>query len=189
MGEWKAIRMTQARQVVEMMDGEEQSLAVADVDVRTYYDGLKATAPDDALDFIAHALPRQEAVAWAAHLLDRESRHRVLSARDRQALDCALRWVGEPDDPNRRAAHDAAQRAGERSPERLLGLAVYLSGGSLSGPDLPPVLPAPEACGRMAASAIKMAGYRSGDADTVIGDALSLAERIAQRGISAIDTE
>lgn len=187
MSDWTTIKLTQARQVAALM-GDAAELPADDTPVRAHYQALRdANAGGrEALAFLGHALPRMEAIAWAARLLDDDSRGRALARPDRQALDHVLRWLGEPDDSHRRAAHEAAEQAGERSPERMLAMAVFLSGGSLSLPDLPPVLPPPEAAVRMATGAVTMAAYRSGAPEAYFDRALLLAEAVAEQGLRAI---
>ena len=186
MGDWTVIRLTQARQVAELMELSDDEMPDEALGVREYYDQARQRSPGDALDVIGHALPRFEAVSWAAAVLDRESRQRPLKPRDRQALDSALRWVGEPDDANRRAAYAAAQQANEDSPERLLGYAVFLSGGSLSEPDLPPVLPQAATCCQLAVAAVRLAGYRNDDPVPLYEWALEKAESVAEKGAAAL---
>lgn len=185
MDHWAVVRLTQARQVAELMELPEGEMPDEALGVREYYEQTRRTSPADALDVIGHALPRFEAVCWAAAVLDRESRKRELPVRDRQALDSALRWVGEPDETHRRAAYAAAEQASEDCPERLLGFAVFLSGGSLSEPELPPVLPQPGTCCRLAVAAVRLAGYR-GDADQLFEWALDQAESVAEAGVAAL---
>ena len=186
MDHWTVIRLTQARQVAELMEVPDGEMPGETLGVREYYDQMRRKSAGDALDVIGHALPRFEAVCWAAAVLDRESRLRELPPRDRQALDSALRWVGEPDESNRRAAYAAAEQASADSPERLLGFAVFLSGGSLSEPELPPVLPREGTCCRLAVAAVRLAGYRDGDPDPLFEWALGQAEGVAEAGVAAL---
>lgn len=187
MADWNAVKLSSARQVAELMDEEEDRLPPEDVAADAHYADLRARGEDvGALDFLAHALPRFEGVAWAAHLLDTESRTRTLPVRDRLALDTVLRWLGEPVDGNRMAARAASEAAGSRSAERLLALAVYFSGGTMSQPDLPPVNPPAEASARFAAGAVKAAAFRTDDPKKVIATALSLGEAVAANGIGAL---
>lgn len=188
MGDWTAVKLTGARQVAALMGVEKAALPGEEVTATDHFAALRAGGANaDALGFIVHALPRLEAVAWAARLLDEESRGRTLAVEDRQALDRSLRWLDEADEPTRRAAYDAALDADERAPERLLGFAVFFSGGSISLPDMPPVLPPPEACARCAAGAVMLAAHRSGDPKALIARALALAEAIAESGLSALE--
>lgn len=187
MNEWRAVMFGQARQVAQLMQSDEEDWPPLAVDVRAGYATLRAR--DDlpgAIDYLAHALPRFEAVAWAAHLLDAQSRVRPLASRDRRALDTAMRWVGEPTDAHRRATRDAALAAGPRSAERFLGLAVFHVGGSIAAPGLPPILPPQIATPRYAAGAIKQAGYRTGALDAFFSRALHVGETVAERGAAAL---
>jgi hypothetical protein len=184
MTEWAAVKLTDARQVGVLagFDPLPEPVAAAD-----HYAALRdAGQQGAAMAFIGHALPRLEVVAWAARLIDAESRRLELGVTDRQALDHALRWLDDADEDTRRAAYNAAQAAGERAPERLLGLAVFFSGGSISLPDLPPVLPPPEGCARFATTAVLLAAQRSGDPDGFVAQALALAEGVATRGMDAL---
>lgn len=185
MSEWNAVRFADARQVAELVGRGD--LPEPGVGTAVHYRALcDAGLHEDALLFIGHALPRLDVVSWAAQLLDEESRRRSLDTPDRQALDRTLRWLGDPDDPARRAAYESALEAGERAPERLLGFAVFFSGGSVSLVDLPPVLPPPEACARCATGAVLLAAHRSGDPRVFVAHALARAEAFAVHGLEAL---
>ncbi|RMB54802.1 hypothetical protein C8J44_0028 [Sphingomonas sp. PP-CE-3A-406] len=187
MTRWPTVKLTQARQVFALMDVDEDDLPPAADDLHARYDLLRrGDAPADALDYIAHALPRQETVAWAARCLHDHACDRSLPIRDQLALDHAMRWIDEPSDTNRRATHAAAEAAGQRSPERLLGMAVFYSGGSIAPMNAAPVLAPPEACLRYAAGAVKASAYRSGTPGTTLAEALALAEQVAERGVQAL---
>lgn len=187
MGDWTTIRMAQARQVAELMGVKEDDLPDAEVPTRARYDALrKDGALEEATDFIGHALPRLEAVGWAARVVDDESRKRPLHRRDRLALDHVLRWLGDPDDTKRRGVFDAAQAATEGGPEQLLGYAVFFSGGSMAPADLQPILPPPGTAGRFAAGAVRVAAHRSGETKTLLAGALDLAEAVAEKGMKAL---
>lgn len=187
MTEWQIVKLTSARQVAELMDVEEDDLPGEDVLSVDHYAELKSKGETTAaVDFLAHALPRFESVCWAARVLDEASRTRPLPTRDQLALDTVLRWIGDTTEPNRFAARDASDTAGSRSAERLLALAVYLSGGSISLPELPPVNPPPEACARFAAGAVKTAAFRTDTPKDMLQKALVLAEAVASGGVKAL---
>lgn len=185
MSKWNAVKIAEARQVADLMGAEdlpEAGHAAAD-----HYASLRTQGRhEEALLFIGHALPRLEVVTWAARLLEAESHLRPVGMADRQALDRALRWLGDSDDAARRAAYEAALEADERAPERLLGFAVFFSGGSVSLIDLPPVLPPPEACARCATGAVLLAAQRCDDPTAFVAAALTLAETIAVDGLEAL---
>ena len=183
---WNQVRWTEAHQIASLMDagGAAPAEGVApDEHYRGVRDGGDRLT---AVSFIGHALPRFEALAWAARVLDEQAAALTLSRADRQALEHALRWLGEPDDANRRAAMAAADAAGEDTPERMLATGVFFSGGSISEPDLPPVMPPPELAGRFAAIAVVMAAARVEERDAVLDRALDLGERIATDGAAAL---
>lgn len=187
MDAWNEVRWTEARQVAELMGADEAALPDTGITPAAHYAALRSAGRRDvAISFLGHALPRLEAITWACTILEDAAGERRLTARDRRALDVSLRWLGDPSDECRRAAQDAADEAGERAPERVLGMAVFCSGGSVSMPDLPPVLPPPEVAGRLAATAIVMAAYDGPDPVVVLDRALDLGEKIAALGTRAI---
>lgn len=171
------------------MDVDAAALPAPGVTPDAHYRALRGGGDRlTAISFLGHALPRFEALAWAARILDGEAAGRELSRADRQALEHSLRWLGEPHDGTRRAAMDAADAAGERAPERMLATGVFFSGGSISQPDLPPVMPQPELAGRFASIAITLAAARADDGNALLDRALDLGERVATDGMGALST-
>ena len=187
MAEWAQVRWTEARQLAAyqgVQPGEEPAEGVTPAE---HWAALRAAGDrKGAVMFLALALPRFEAIAWAAHVVEAIANERRLAGPDRQALDYALRWLGEPNDERRRAAFAVAEAAGERAPERFLGFAVFFSGGSISGVDLPPVLPAPEVAGKMAGGALTFAANRAADPAGTLDRALDLGEKVAELGMQAL---
>ena len=186
MADWNAVTLTQARQVAALMGRDEDALPDPALGVAAGYHSARDASAVAGIDYLAHALPRLEAISWAAHLLHAESFRHELPRRDRLALDHVLRWLGDPGEESRRATYRAAEAAGRRSAERYLGLAVFFSGGSISEPDLPPIPPPPEASGRWAAGAIKQAGYRTSEPEELFARALGLGEAVAARGVAGL---
>jgi hypothetical protein len=78
---------------------------------------------DDAVPFLAHALPVRAAVWWGClclrHVLGKQA-----DSKDNQALFAAVDWVLEPADPYRWKAKAAAQEAGTKSAAGHVALAV-----------------------------------------------------------------
>lgn len=94
----------------------------------------------DAVRFIAHALPKREAIWWAwvcARRAAGESPKPEIAA----ALAATEKWVTQPTEDNRRAAMSAGEAATFGTPAGCTALAVFLSGGSLGPADTPPVPP------------------------------------------------
>src|ERR1035437_3239587 len=107
--------------VAELGD-EAMALARPDLHPREFVALLldKALFPD-AVSFVAHALPKREAVWWA-----------WVSAR---------RAAGDAPAPAIKAALDATEKAGPGPAAGGAGLAAFFSGSSLAPPEAPPVPP------------------------------------------------
>jgi uncharacterized protein DUF6931 len=99
----------------------------------------KALFPD-AVRFIAHALPKREAVWWA-WVCARRSSGENPPQKIKSALDATEKWIAQPNDGNRRLAMAAAQKAELDTAAGCAGLAAFFSGGSLAPPDAAPVPP------------------------------------------------
>lgn len=187
MTSWPIVTLTQSRQVAMLMGIDRDDLPDPAPDLHDRYAALRRDGSRaEALDYIGHALPRLEAVSWAARILDDESRIVDLPVRDQLALDHVLRWLDDPIEANRRAAHGAAQDAGRYSAERHLATAVFYAGGSIAPVGARPVLAPPEAALRYAIGAVKVAAYRGADPNALLDRALALAERIASEGLAAL---
>jgi hypothetical protein len=110
----------------------------------------------DAVRFLAHTLPRREAVWWAC-LCARAVGGTALPAPQAAAVQAAERWVADPSEANRRAAQAASEAAGLGTPAACAAVAAFWSGGSLAPPDLPVVPPAETLTAHGAASAVLLA--------------------------------
>jgi hypothetical protein len=114
---------------------------------------LTSRRPLDAVVFLAHLLPRREAVWWA--------RQCVEALLPESAEDAALRaadaWVRSPEEETRRAALDIGNVADQALATTWLALAAGWSGGSMTAPDQKPRVPQPSACARAANAAIALA--------------------------------
>ncbi len=82
----------------------------------------------DAVQIIAHYLPKRQAVWWACHCaLDSagvQPKPEVV-----RAIQAAERWVAQPTEENRRAAQPAAEEADSSSPAGCAALAAFYSEG------------------------------------------------------------
>lgn len=185
MSEWTRVKWTEARQIAEALELDPEEWPAPEVSPQ---DGLalfqQGRETPDVLQYLGQALPRFEAVAWAAHVLERHADG--LAPLQRQALDRVQRWLGEPTDAFRRAAYEAAGRARANSAEQMLAEAVYFSGGSVSEPDLPAVLPPQSVCGRFAAGAVTVACQRAADPAAAMQAAIAAGDRVARGGIEAL---
>ncbi len=117
---------------------------------------VQANRYRDAFQFLAHALPRREAVWWAC-LGIRHAQGSELPPKEFLALKAAVEWVLEPDEPHRRAAQAAGEAADFGTPAGCVAMAVYGSGGSLIPANLPVVPPEPYMTAQAVAGSITMA--------------------------------
>ena len=99
----------------------------------------KALFPD-AVRFVAHALPKREAVWWG-WVCARRAAGENPPPKIKAALDTTERWIAQPNEDNRRLAMAAAEKAELGTAAGCAGLAAFFSGGSLAPPDAPPVPP------------------------------------------------
>jgi hypothetical protein len=114
---------------------------------------------EDAIGFLAHALPNREAVWWAV-LCIRDDAGSAPPEPVVAALRTAEAWVRDPSDENRRAARGAARAAGLGSPAAMVATAAFLGGGSLGPPGGPEVLPSEYSAARSVANAVSLAALR-----------------------------
>jgi hypothetical protein len=142
--------------------GQGRALLRDDLTPPAFFDRLvEARQYNDAIRFLAHALPRRVAIWWGCLCLWRRSQPEldVLTA---AALRAACRWVLEPSDAHRRAAEAPGRAAGLDSAAGCLAMAVFWCGGSMGRADLPPLPPPPALCPRVLAGAILLAAAQSG---------------------------
>jgi len=103
---------------------------------------LASPAPSEAIVFLAHMLPRREAVWWAIQCV----RTVLGSSSEDDAFRGAEAWVREPEEDNRRAALAAFGAGDRRAPTSWLAFAAGWSGGSVTAPDKEPLAAPPSAC-------------------------------------------
>jgi hypothetical protein len=99
----------------------------------------KALFPD-AVRFIAHALPKREAVWWA-WVCARRSAGENPQPKIKAALAATEKWIAQPDESNRRLAMAAAEKAELSTAAGCAGLAAFFSGGSIAPPNAAAVPP------------------------------------------------
>ena len=179
MSDWANVRWTQARQIVALTDPKAAANVPEAVLPADYLAKLRVEQRgEEAITYLALALPRFDGVVWAAKML--AAAPPPAGSPEAAAIAAIDAWIKQPDDARRRAAWAAGEAADDWSPERLLTHAVFLSGGSLAPPDLPAVQPQADLSGRMAASAIVVSAHRSKDAQAAIERALDAGEAAAR---------
>lgn len=94
----------------------------------------------DAVRFLAHALPRREAVWWA-WVCARKVAGVEPTPEIKAALDATERWIMQPTEETRRQAMFFAEVAEFGTPAGAAALSAFLSSGSLAPPEAPLVPP------------------------------------------------
>jgi hypothetical protein len=117
---------------------------------------IQAEHHGDAVAYLAHALPKPDAVLWATQCV-----RMVLGgdapAEAAHALAAAEAWAMEPSLENSRAAGAAAVEMERDGGARFAALAACWSGESLAPPDLPPIPPPPGLTAAAVSGAIQIA--------------------------------
>ncbi|HTP34812.1 MAG TPA: hypothetical protein VMJ75_21695 [Candidatus Acidoferrales bacterium] len=96
----------------------------------------------DAIRFLAHAMPKREAVWWA-WVCARRSAGTDVPPNIKASLDATEKWIAQPTDEHRRAAMAAAESADLGTPAGAAGAAAFFSSGSIAPADAAPVPPGP----------------------------------------------
>lgn len=109
---------------------------------RQFFDVLAAqpALAEDAIRFLAVALPKREGVWWALGCV-RVALPKPPTPEAAKAIAASEVWVKEPTEAHRRACGDAATAAGYDTAPGCLAAAAFLSGGSLAPPHLAAVPP------------------------------------------------
>lgn len=144
---------------------EARAILQPDMLPRVYLRALvDADLMSDSVYFLAHWLPKQQAVWWGCLCLWERNRPAPDEA-TAAALQAALRWVQDPTEENRRAAETASEKAGTDTAAGILALAAFSAEGSLAPPGLPEAPPPPELTCACVAAAVLMAVTQAPQAD------------------------
>ena len=96
----------------------------------------------DSIIFLAHALPKREAIWWAC-LCSKAVINKDTRADDIASITVAEKWVYEPDDKKRRMCGTLAEKGEYKSAQNWTAAAVFWSGGSITKESDPVMEPAP----------------------------------------------
>jgi hypothetical protein len=111
----------------------------------------------DAIRVIAYLLPKREAIGWGCLCL----RHVLTSQKDKPLPNvqvAAERWVSAPNEENRWAAKETADKEDPKTPSGLLALAVFFAGYSMAPPNVQAVPPPEHVTSEIVAGAVQLAG-------------------------------
>jgi len=112
----------------------------------------------DAVKFLALCLPARAAVWWAWGCAT-QAHGDEASPGVKALLEATRAWIAEPTDPRRRYCFQLADETGMDTPAGLAAVAVFLSSGSVAGPELEEPVPPPEfGCGKVAGGAVLLGG-------------------------------
>jgi hypothetical protein len=184
--EWNTVKWTEAGQILLLQGVTDEEAQVQNMPPAVHFETLRSAGRlPDAAYFLGHALPRYEGVVWAAQALRAMNGRRPPSPVQRDAMTAIMRWIDDPSDEHRRAAWDHGERLPNDCPEKLLISAIFLSGGSLSTPDMPAIQPPPHVSARLSAATVLTAAFSSEDPNLAFASAISIGESIAMNGLGS----
>ncbi len=114
----------------------------------------------DAIRVVAHLLPKREAIGWGCLCV----RHILASQKDKPLPNvqvAAERWVSAPNEENRWAAKEIADKEDPKTPSGLLAMAVFFAGPSMTPPNVQPAPPPDHVTSEIVAGAVFLAGVVS----------------------------
>lgn len=114
----------------------------------------------DAIRLVAYLIPKREAVGWGCLCL----RHILASQKDKPLPNvqaAAERWVSAPNEENRWAAKETADKEEPRTLSGLLALAAFFAGPSMAPPNIQAVPPPDHITSEIVAGAVFLAGVIS----------------------------
>ena len=109
----------------------------------------------DAVQFLAHYLPKRQAVFWAMSCVRQAGSE--LAPQGEAALKSAETWIADPSESNRKATLKTAEDADTTTPAGATALAAYYSDGLPQTPDSKTNAKAYFMTAKMVAGAVLMA--------------------------------
>jgi hypothetical protein len=114
----------------------------------------------DAFRLVAYLLPKRESIGWGCLCL----RHALATDNNKPLPDVQLaveRWVTAPQEENRWAAKQLADKEKAKTASGLLASAVFYAGPSIAAPQSKPVPPPEHLTAEFVANAVFIAGVAS----------------------------
>lgn len=171
---WKLSTWTDAAQLAAYVDPRNVPEEARGLEPVAWFAQLRVSGePVDAVNFIAHAMPRYECVVWTVRTLIE-----IGIDRTDPAIVAALRWIDNPSDALRRATSILGESLDDETAQSLLCQTIFLSGGSISEEDLPAIQPPPDTCAKLAAAAVLTAAFALDDPEAAIAKGLALGEAV-----------
>lgn len=184
MTDWTIVFWSSARQVAEEAKLARSLWPAENVSPDAFFRDLRAKGEVmAAITYVAAALPKLEAIDWGVASLPTLDPAADDFAARMLLRDTIQRWLGEPDDENRRAVERLVEQSDRDWPETLIGLAVFFSGGSIAPEDSPPVPAEPGLMGQLVAGAIQsLVATVAAEGPGLAGRILDLADQLATSG-------
>jgi hypothetical protein len=111
----------------------------------------------DAIRLVAYLLPKREAIGWGCLCV----RHILASQPDKPSSPVQIvaeRWVSAPNEENRWAAKEAADKEDPKTPSGLLAMAVFFAGPSMAPPNIQAVPPPDHVTSEIVGNVVVLAG-------------------------------
>jgi len=111
----------------------------------------------DAIRLVAYLLPKREAIGWGCLCV----RHILANQPDKPSPPvqmAAERWVSAPNEENRWAAKEAADKEDPKTPSGLLAMAVFFAGPSMAPPNIQAVPPPDHITSEIVGNVVVLAG-------------------------------
>ncbi|MEE2730413.1 MAG: hypothetical protein VYA55_06290 [Pseudomonadota bacterium] len=112
----------------------------------------------DAVKFLAHALPKREAIWWACMAV-KKTLPADAPAPQQAALNAAEQWAIQPTEENRQLAKAWSEKTQNKSAPSWAATAAFWSGGSMAKPGEPDMPAPPYLYAHAVAGAISMAAF------------------------------
>ncbi len=117
---------------------------------------VEAEQHQDAVKYIAHALPKREGVWWAWVTAKRAAGAEP-APKIKDSLDATEKWIAQPTDPNRRLAFEKGEAADFGTAAGCTGAAAFFAGDSMAPPNVQAVPPGEWDTAKAIAGAVMMA--------------------------------
>lgn len=157
---WRRVKWTRAGQLAGLAGIGNALAGLADAPPAIAFAALRQRDPEAAVRFMAQCLPRFDAMQWLYRGLARSPAATPQHAEIRAGI---ADWLADPSDKRRRLVFDLAQALGIDNADSVAGLALFLSGGSMSPAEVEQgVAPPPGTFGHAVAGAVLIAGQANG---------------------------
>ena len=162
MAELTKISARQASEILSRFELSEEAAAFAEKGALTPLEFIKQLLQQDlyfdAVKFLAHSLPKREAVWWAC-LAVKKTLSPGAPAAQQAALNAAEQWAISPSEDKRQLARAWSEKTGQRSAASWAATAAFWSGGSIAKPGEPEIAPPPFLYAHAVSGAVSMAAF------------------------------